>query len=82
VLGCLIGRTPCYSRGRCRVFPVCVSSHVWEIWLDPRQEVHMLTNEISFTNEKAEFVSYRFRCSSLLNMRPHEGIGQEWDFWG
>lgn len=24
--------------------------------------------------------AYRLRCSNLLKTRPHDGIGQEWDF--
>ena len=26
--------------------------------------------------------TYRFRCSNLLKIRPHDGIGHEWDFCG
>jgi hypothetical protein len=80
VLGCLIWRIPYCSKGRCRVSPVCVFSHVWKQWSDPRREVHMLTNETF--HKWNDVQSYRFKCSSLLNIRPHEGIGQEWDFWG
>lgn len=29
VLGCLIGRMPCYNGGRCRVFLGYVFSRVW-----------------------------------------------------
>lgn len=30
VLGCLIGKMPCYNKGRCRVFLVYVFSRVWK----------------------------------------------------
>jgi hypothetical protein len=75
VLGCLIGRMPCYNEGRCRVSLVCVFSRVWKFsQIQGRQAVYGL--------QKKGSPPYRFRCSNRLKCRPHDGMGHECAFWG
>ena len=73
VLGCLNGRMPCYSEGRCRVFLGYVFSRVWRGTCQRLDQTAVL-------KEKHE--PYLLRCSKRLKRRPQVGIGHECDFWG
>ena len=75
VLGCLIWRMPCYNKGKCRVFLVCVFSRVWKF-------LSQIQAGGSMFDKCNGLRSYRFRCSRRLKRRPHVGIGHECDFCG
>ena len=75
MLGCLIGRMPCYSGGICRVFLGYVFSRVWR---GVCQRPVCDSRSVRKMNEMCK--PYLLRCSKRLKRRPHVGIGHECDF--
>ena len=79
-----ISKTPYCNVGKCKAVLAYVSLRVCSRQ-DPQVSGCIIpphANESKHCNRNRTDQTYRFRCSNLLNNRPHVGIGQECDFCG